>query len=145
MASPTKTMSPRASERGELSKRIESLGTKQKMKLLERVLTPAMELRLAMEQLARRSRHVPRRVLDRAADSAIQVERLLRRINRLTEEQQRELLEAMLLRQRRAEPGGGPNKRIKSTAPAIPGSILAARRASGHPEPRALMRRRAQP
>ena len=68
----TKTMSRMASEIRELSERIESLGTKQKVKLLERVLTPEMELRFAMEHMARRSRHVSSRVLDRAADRAIQ-------------------------------------------------------------------------
>ena len=110
-------MSRRASEIRELLKRIESLGTRQKLKLLDGVLTPEIELRFAMEPMARRSRHVPGRVLDRAADSAIQVERLLRRIDRLTEEQQCELLEAMLLRQRRAELGWGMIKRIRSTLP----------------------------
>jgi hypothetical protein len=65
-------MSRMASEIRELSERIESLGTKQKVKLLERVLTPEMELRFAMEHMARRSRHVSSRVLDRAADRAIQ-------------------------------------------------------------------------
>ena len=64
-------MSRMAAEIRELSERIESLGTKQKVKLLERVLTPEMELRFAMEHMARRSRHVPSRVLDRAADRAI--------------------------------------------------------------------------
>jgi hypothetical protein len=68
----TKTMTRIAAEILELTERIESLGTKQKVKLLERVLTPEMELRFAMEQMARRSRHVPNRVLDRAADRAIQ-------------------------------------------------------------------------
>lgn len=64
-------MSRMAAEIRELSERIESLETKQKLKLLERVLTPEMELRFAMEHMARRARHVPRRVLDRAADRAI--------------------------------------------------------------------------
>ena len=64
-------MSRMAAEIRELSERIESLGTKQKVKLLERVLTPEMELRFAMEHMARQSRHVPSRVLDRAADRAI--------------------------------------------------------------------------
>jgi hypothetical protein len=64
-------MTRMAAEIHELTERIESLGTKQKMKLLERVLTPEMELRLAMEQMARRTRHVPSRVLDRATDRAI--------------------------------------------------------------------------
>ncbi len=52
-------MTRMVSEIHELTERIESLGTKQKVKLLERVLTPEMELRLAMEQMARRSRHAP--------------------------------------------------------------------------------------
>ncbi len=52
-------MTRMAAEIHELAVRIESLGTKQKVKLLERVLTPEMELRLAMEQMARRSRHAP--------------------------------------------------------------------------------------
>ena len=64
-------MSRMAAEIRELSERIESLGTKQKVKLLERVLTPEMELRFAMEHMARRAHHVPSRVLDRAADRAI--------------------------------------------------------------------------
>jgi len=55
----------------ELTERMESLGTKQKVRLLQRVLTPEMELRFAMEQMARPARHVPSRVLDRAADRAI--------------------------------------------------------------------------
>jgi hypothetical protein len=67
----TSTMTRMAAEILELTERIESLGTKQKVKLLERVLTPEMELRFAMEQMARRARHVPSRVLDRAADRAI--------------------------------------------------------------------------
>ena len=67
----TKTMTRMAAEILELTERIESLGTKQKVKLLERVLTPEMELRFAMEHMARRSHHVPSRVLDRAADRAI--------------------------------------------------------------------------
>jgi hypothetical protein len=64
-------MTRMAAEILELTERIESLGTKQKVKLLERVLTPEIELRFAMEQMARRSRHVPSRVLDRATDRAI--------------------------------------------------------------------------
>ncbi len=67
----TTTMTRMAAEILELTERIESLGTKQKVKLLERVMTPEMELRFAMEQMARRARHVPSRVLDRAADRAI--------------------------------------------------------------------------
>jgi hypothetical protein len=64
-------MNRMAAEIRELTERIESLGTKQKVKLLERVLTPEMELRFAMDHMARRARHVPGRVLDRAADRAI--------------------------------------------------------------------------
>jgi hypothetical protein len=63
-------MTRMAAEILDLTERIESLGTRQKVKLLERVLTPEMELRFAMEQMARRSSHVPRRVLDRAIDRA---------------------------------------------------------------------------
>ena len=62
-------MTRMAAEILELTERIESLGTKQKVKLLERVLTPEMELRFAMEQMCRRSRHVPS--LDRATNRAI--------------------------------------------------------------------------
>ena len=64
-------MTRMAAEILELTERIESLGAKQKVKLLERVLTPEMELRFATEHMARRSRHIPSRVLDRAADRAI--------------------------------------------------------------------------
>jgi len=53
------------------TERIESLGAKQKVKLLEHVLTPEIELRFAMEHMARRTRHVPSRALDRATDRAI--------------------------------------------------------------------------
>ncbi len=74
----TTTMTRMASEIHELTERIESLGTKQKMKLLERVLTPEVELRLAMEQMTRRVRHVPSGVLDRASDRAIREVRLER-------------------------------------------------------------------
>jgi hypothetical protein len=64
-------MTRMAAEILELTERIESLGAKQKVKLLERVLTPEIELRLAMEHMARRIRHVPSRALDRATDRAI--------------------------------------------------------------------------
>jgi hypothetical protein len=64
-------MTRMAAEILELTERIESLGTKQKVKLLEHVLTPEIELGVAMDHMARRSRHVPSRVLDRAADRAI--------------------------------------------------------------------------
>ena len=65
-------MTRMAAEILELTERIESLGTKQKVKLLEHLMTPEMELRLAMAQMARRARHVPSRVLDQTADRAIQ-------------------------------------------------------------------------
>jgi hypothetical protein len=46
-----------------------------------------------------------------------QVEQVLRQIDRMTEEQQRELLEAMLLKQRRSALGWGTIKRIRATLP----------------------------
>jgi hypothetical protein len=71
-------MSRMASEIRRLMERIWSLGTKQQVRLLERVLTPEMELRFAMEHMARRARHVPSRVLVRATDRAIREVRLER-------------------------------------------------------------------
>ena len=64
-------MTRMAAEILELKERIESLGAKQKVKLLEHVLTPEIELRFAIEHMARRTRHVPSRALDRATDRAI--------------------------------------------------------------------------
>jgi hypothetical protein len=46
-----------------------------------------------------------------------QVEQVLRQIDRMTEEQQCELLEAMLLKQRRSDLGWGTIKRIRATLP----------------------------
>jgi hypothetical protein len=46
-----------------------------------------------------------------------QVEQVLRQIDRMTEEQQCELLEAMLLKQRRSDPGWGTINRIRATLP----------------------------
>lgn len=46
-----------------------------------------------------------------------QVEQVLRQIDRMTEEQQCELLEAMLLKQRRPDLGWGTIKRIRATLP----------------------------
>mgnify|MGYP001594154731 CR=1 FL=1 len=45
------------------------------------------------------------------------VEQVLRQIDRMGEEQQSELLEAMLLKQRRSDLGWGMIKRIRSTLP----------------------------
>ena len=60
-------MARKLSEMRELAAKIESLETEQK-KLLKRVLTPQIELRLAMDQMAETARHVPTRVLDRTID-----------------------------------------------------------------------------
>ena len=46
-----------------------------------------------------------------------QVEQVLRQIDRMTEAQQCELLEAMLLKQRRSDLGWGLIKRIRSKLP----------------------------
>ena len=46
-----------------------------------------------------------------------QVEQVLRQIDRMTEEQQCELLEAMLLKQRRSDLGWGTIKCIRATLP----------------------------
>jgi hypothetical protein len=46
-----------------------------------------------------------------------QVEQVLRQIDRMTEGQQCELLEAMLLKQRRSDLGWGTIKRIRATLP----------------------------
>jgi len=45
------------------------------------------------------------------------IERVLRQIDRMSEEQQCELLEAMLLKQRGSDLGWGMIKRIRSTLP----------------------------
>jgi type VI protein secretion system component VasK len=45
------------------------------------------------------------------------IEQVLRQIDRMTDEQQCELLEAMLLKQRRSELGWGMIKRIRATLP----------------------------
>jgi len=45
------------------------------------------------------------------------IEQVLRQIDRMTDEQQCELLEAMPLKQRRSELGWGMIKRIRSTLP----------------------------
>jgi hypothetical protein len=45
------------------------------------------------------------------------IEQVLRQIDRMTDEQQCELLEAMLLRQRRSELGWGMIRRIRSKLP----------------------------
>jgi hypothetical protein len=46
-----------------------------------------------------------------------QVEQVLRQIDRMTDEQQCELLEGMLLKQRRSDLGWGTIKRIRATLP----------------------------
>jgi len=51
------------------------------------------------------------------AQARSQVEQVLRQIDRMNDEQQCELLEAMLLKQRRSELGWGMIKRIRSTLP----------------------------
>jgi hypothetical protein len=54
-----------------LLERIEALDTRDRLRLLERALTPQMELRLLVERIRRRTSRVPGRVLDRAIDQAV--------------------------------------------------------------------------
>jgi hypothetical protein len=60
---------------------------------------------------------VPLRAEKIMAQTRGPVEQVLRQIDRMSEEQQCELLEAMLLRQRRSDIGWGMIKRIRSTLP----------------------------
>jgi hypothetical protein len=53
-----------------LQARIEALSPKAQVRLIDKVLTPAMEIRLVAERLRRKMRKVSPRTLDRAIDRA---------------------------------------------------------------------------
>jgi hypothetical protein len=55
----------------DLAAQIEALEPDDQLAVIKRVLTPQMELRLAMDQIAARARHVPARALDRAIDRTV--------------------------------------------------------------------------
>ncbi len=55
----------------ELAAQIEALKPDDQLKVIKQVLTPQMELRLVMDQMASRVRHVPKRALDRAIDRTV--------------------------------------------------------------------------
>jgi hypothetical protein len=60
---------------------------------------------------------VPSALEKMMAQARSQIEQVLRQIDRMTEEQQCELLEAMLLKQRRSDLGWGLIRRIRSKLP----------------------------
>ena len=65
----------------------------------------------------RRGSVVPSKAEKIMAQARSPIEQVLRQIDRMSEEQQCELLEAMLLKQRRSDLGWGMIKRIRSTLP----------------------------
>ena len=65
----------------------------------------------------RRESVVPWKVEKIMAQARSPIEQVLRQIERMSEEQQCELLEAMLLKQRRSDLGWGMIRRIRSTLP----------------------------
>ena len=65
----------------------------------------------------RRESVVPSKTEKIMAQARSPIEQVLRQIERMSEEQQCELLEAMLLKQRRSDLGWGMIRRIRSTLP----------------------------